>query len=386
MKGTPLMDAHRFPSCRSLIAIAFAMACALYAQTPARAASAPVIGETAARKLQEVLDDSRHATGTPGVSAAVMIDGHLVWQGQSGYADAGRRQPIVAGTLFSLASVTKMFVSTMVLRLYEKGAFRLDDPIKAYVPSYVPSTDKVTIRELLGHTSGYDDVEGYPDIIRMLNDPNFHWTRDIVLRRVKPVHFKPGSKFEYSNTNYVMLGAVLEHAGGTTVDGLFDRLIADPLGLENDADFARLAGYAPRIAHGYDVEDHRLVDTFAGAHDLGVPTGDWGPVWTDGCIVASGAGVARFTDALYGGKILRSATLAQMLRPGPDGSYGLGTLRLRFDRHTWQGHDGFYSGFTTETFYDFSRRMTITVLTNRTDDTDPAATIWNHLARAVDSL
>jgi D-alanyl-D-alanine carboxypeptidase len=279
-----------------------------------------------------------------------------------------------------------MFVSTMVLRLYEKGEVGLDDPIKAYVPSYLPSADKVTIRELLGHTSGYEDAEGYPSIIRWLNDPNFHWTRDIVLRRVKPVHFKPGSKFEYSNTNYVMLGAVLEHASGVTVDGLFNQLIADPLNLESQTDFARLASYAPRIAHGYDVENNKLVDTFVGAQDLGVPTGDWGPVWTDGGIVASGAGVARFTDALYGGRILRPATLAQMLRPGPDGSYGLGTLHLRFNGHTWQGHDGFYSGFTTETFYDFSRRMTITVLTNRTDNSDPAAAIWNHLASAVDSL
>jgi D-alanyl-D-alanine carboxypeptidase len=358
----------------------------MHAQAPARAGSAPAIDQSATHKLQDVLDDSRRTTGTPGVSAAVMVDGRLVWEGQSGFADSALRQPIVAGTLFSLASVTKMFVSTMVLRLYERGDFGLDDPIKAYVPSYIPSTDKVTIRELLGHTSGYDDVEGYPEIIRWLNDPNFHWSREIVLRRVKPVHFKPGSKFEYSNTNYVMLGAVLEHASGVTVDVLFNQLIADPLNLENDADFGRLTKYAPRIAHGYDVQNDKLVDTFVGANDLGVPTGDWGPVWTDGGIVASGAGVARFTDALYGGRILRPATLAQMLRPGPDGSYGLGTLRLRFNGHLWQGHDGFYSGFTTETFYDFSRRLTITVLTNRTDNSDPAATIWNHLASAVDAL
>ncbi|HLJ84637.1 MAG TPA: serine hydrolase domain-containing protein [Candidatus Eremiobacteraceae bacterium] len=380
------MNVRRLPSSLWLLAAASAVACVLHAQASARAAGAPTIDRAASDKLQAVLDESRRKTGTPGVSAAVMVDGHVVWQGQSGYADSGRRQPIVAGTLYSLASVTKMFVSTMVLRLYERGDLRLDDPIEAYVPSYIPSTDRVTIRELLGHTSGYDDVEGYPDIIRMLNDPNFHWRRDIVLRRVKPVHFKPGSKFEYSNTNYVMLGAVLEHAGGTTVDVLFDRLIAKPLALEGDADFARLARFAPRIAHGYDVENNKLLDTFSGARDLGVPTGDWGPVWTDGGIVASAAGVARFTDALYGGRILRAATLAQMLRAGPDGSYGLGTLRLRFDGHTWQGHDGFYSGFTTETFYDFSRRMTVTVLTNRTDNNDPAAAIWNHLVIAVDAL
>jgi D-alanyl-D-alanine carboxypeptidase len=380
------MDTRRLQSFRWLLAAACAAACALQAQPPARASVASTIDQGAARKLQEVLDDSRRTTGTPGVSAAVMVDGRLVWTGQSGYADAAQHEPIVAGTLYSLASVTKMFVATMVLRLYEKDDVGLDDPIEAYVPPYMPSTDKVTIRELLGHTSGYDDVEGYPEIIRWLNDPNFHWTRDIVLRRVKPVHFKPGSKFEYSNTNYVILGAVLERASGATVDGLFNQLIADPLNLEHDADFARLASYAPRIAHGYDVQNNKLVDTFVGAHDLGIPTGDWGPVWTDGGIVASGAGVARFTDALYGGRILRPATLAQMLRPGPDKSYGLGTLRMRFNGHTWQGHDGFYSGFTTETYYDFSRRLTITVLTNRTDNNDPAATIWNHLAFAVDAL
>lgn len=353
---------------------------------PAVAAIAPRFDPAAAHRLQQALDRARRTAGAPGVSAAVMVDGRLVWSGQSGFADSAKRVPVVSGTLYSLASVTKMFVSTMVLRLSEKGELYLDDPIAGYVPSYIPSANEVTIRDLLGHTSGYEDVEGYPQIIAWLDNPNFRWTRDLVLRRVKPVHFKPGSKFEYSNTNYVMLGAVLERASAMSVDALFAQLIAEPLGLTREADFARLPAYAPRIAHGYDLTNGKLVDTFAGARDLGVPTGDWGPVWTDGGIVASAAGVARFTDALYGGRVLRPATLAQMLRPGPDGSYGLGTIRVRFDGHTWQGHDGFYSGFTTETYYDCSRRLTITVLTNRTDDDDPAAAIWNKLADAVDAL
>ena len=83
---------------------------------------------------------------------------------------------------------------------------------------------------------------------------------------------------------------------------------------------------------------------------------------------------------------MRPKTLATMIAPGPDGSYGLGTYRMRFDGHEWQGHDGFYYGFTTVAMYDFKRRVAIVVLTNLTDSGDPAYHIWDALTRAYDRL
>ena len=289
-------------------------------------------------------------------------------------------------TLYSLASVTKTFTSTMVLRLYEQGKLGLDDLIEPYVPPYMPSTNQVTIRNLLGMTSGYHDVEDDPLIIHWLNDPNHEWTRSQILTRVQAVTFTPGSEYQYSNTNYVILGRIIESASDQSVGSEFQSLIVQAVGLEDQAFFERVPAAAPHIAHGYNVEEGQLVDTFVGAEKLGVPTGIWGTVWTDGGIAATASGVAHFTEALFGGKILEPATLATMEQPGPDGSYGLGTYQLQFDGHSWQGNDGFYVGFSAVTMYDATRQLTITVLTNYTDllGRDAAYLIWYRMAAAFD--
>jgi CubicO group peptidase (beta-lactamase class C family) len=128
--------------------------------------------------LQQLLDEARAATGSPG-AAFIMRDGQPVWQGVSGRAELETGAPVNDTTIYSLASVTKTFTSTMVLRLYEEGRIGLDDFIQPYVPAYVPSTDQVTVRDLLGMTSGYRDVEGFPVILKWLNDPNHIWTRPL---------------------------------------------------------------------------------------------------------------------------------------------------------------------------------------------------------------
>ena len=354
-------------------------------QRPVSGSSSSILLEAGAGlRLQDALDDARIATGTPGVSAAILKDGKSIWRGDSGFADVKTEKPIASTTLYPLASTTKMFVATTALRLWELGQLGLDDPIRGYVPAYMPSTDRVTIRNLLGHTSGYRDVEYDPTIIKWLADPNHIWRREQILIRIKPVHFRPGSRFEYCNTNYVILGQIIERASGMSIAKAFDRSIVDPLHLTNDAVFPRLAWAAPRIAHGYD--SRRLHDTFDRARILDVPTGDWGVMWTDGGLAADAQGVARFTDALFSGRILRAKTLATMMKPGPNGSYGLGTYRVRFDGREWHGHDGFYYGFTTVAMYDFSRRVTIVVLTNLTDSADPAYKIWYALTREYDRL
>jgi len=334
--------------------------------------------------LQQVLDRAREGTKAPGASVAIMIDGKLFWEGSSGLAKVDSGLPVNESTLYSLASVTKTFTATMVLRLYEESKVDLDDPIKPYVPGYMPSTDEVTVRDLLGMTSGYSDVEGDPIIIRWLSNPNFPWTRAPILTRVRPVAFKPGTRYNYSNTNYVILGAIIDHVSRLGVGGEFERLIVNPVGLSGEAFFERVPKAAERIAHGYDLQHGKEVDGFRGARRLGVPTSVWGVVWTDGGVAATASGVARFTDALFGGKILQPDTLAMMIKPGPDHSYGLGTYRMWFDRHEWQGNNGYYNGFTTITMYDFSRRLTVTVLTNYTNNGDAASAIWYEIAKAYD--
>jgi D-alanyl-D-alanine carboxypeptidase len=359
--------------------------------TPGGAAFALLLTLVSGRAatLQDVLDEARAASGAPGASAAIMQNGTLIWRGSSGVARIDSGLPVSDSTLYSLASVTKTFTSTMILRLSEEGKLGLNDFIAPYVPSYMPSTGVVTVHDLLGMTSGYQDVEGYPVILKWLADPNHRWARSQILDRVQPVKFAPGSRFQYSNTNYVILGGMIDSVSAAGIAGEFERLIVQPAGIAGEAYFVRDPAAAGRMAHGYNLQRAELVDTFAGADSLGVPTSVWGVMWTDGGLAATASGVAGFTDALFGGRILEPATLAVMIQPGPNGSYGLGTRSIQFDGFDWQGNDGFYDGFTTVTMYDFSRQLTITVLTNYTDnatvDHDAAYAIWYRLVKAYDA-
>jgi D-alanyl-D-alanine carboxypeptidase len=204
-------------------------------------------GSTRAATLQQVLDEARAASGAPGASAAIMNGGNLTFAGSSGIADLATGRPVTEDTLYSLASVTKTFTSTMVLRLYEQGRLGLDDVIEPYVPPYIPSTNQVTIRDLLGMTSGYHDVEGDPIIVHWLADPNHVWTRSQILTRVQPVTFTPGTQYQYSNTNYVILGGIIDSVSNLGVGGEFQQFIVQPVGLDDDAFFDRVPSAAPRI-------------------------------------------------------------------------------------------------------------------------------------------
>ena len=375
------MDGAR---CVSLSAWALIASLVVIARAPAAAQAGSLPAAERAHILRATLDEARRRTGAPGVSAAIVKDGRILWLGQSGTVDLCSGQPVTASTMFSLASVTKMFVAASAMRLVEEGRLHLDDAIAPYVPSYLPDRRRVTVSELLGHTSGYREDEDDPTILRWLQDPNFQWTRDLLMRREGRVRFQPGTQFRYCNSCYVMLGAVIEKSGNATVGESLGRFIVAPLGLDHDVDIDRLAAFAPRIAHGYDLQKGRLVDTFAEARDLGVPTAVWGPLWTDGGIVATASGVARFTDALFRARVVSSATLAKMLAPTHQKEVVLESRR--FGGRTWRGHSGEYYGYTAESWYDASRHLTITVLTNRTDSGDPATSIWSRLSATFDRL
>jgi D-alanyl-D-alanine carboxypeptidase len=345
----------------------------------------PSIDDGGRQTLQNALDKVRIEIGSPGASAAIFQDGSLLWQGSSGLAEVHDGIPVETDTLYALASVTKMFVATMTLRLYEEGKLGLDDFIAGYVPGYIPDVDRVTIRELLGHTSGYPDIYSNNQIDEWLLDPNHEWTQESLFERIQPVVFQPGKHFMYSNTNYLLLGAVIARASGSTVGKEFERLIRTPIPLP-DAYFKREGRVAHRFAHGYNLQGKWLVDTFKGAHRLGVPTCDWGTIWTDGGIGATAGAVAKFSDALFGGHILQPATLAAMMTPGPDGSYGLGVFQYNYDGHSWEGHDGSFNGFESQSGYDFTRNLTIVVLTNLTDNGNTAQPIWNRMVYTFDRL
>src|SRR3954469_2153957 len=110
-----------------------------------------------ARSLQHTLDQQRRLRGLPGAAAAVVIRGHGMWSGGSGFADRARGTPVRAGTPFAIASVTKLLVAALVVKLAEQGRLRLDDHLSRWLPRW-PHAGRITVRQLLNQTSGVGEI------------------------------------------------------------------------------------------------------------------------------------------------------------------------------------------------------------------------------------
>lgn len=329
-----------------------------------------------AARLQAVLDRARRAAGTPGAAAALAVNGRVAWSGASGRLGPGRAQRLRRADRFILASVTKLAVAAMVMRLVEAGRLSLDDRLSDFAPG-VPNAGRITVRMLLAHRSGlpeYDD----PALDAAAEDPRHPWTRDEVIRAIargRPA-FAPGSRFAYTNSNYVLLGRVIERATGGSVEAALQRLVASPLGLRSFSFRERLPGF--RLARGSELIDGTLVGTFAGARP---PADAIGPVWTDGGIAATAPDLARFAAGVFGGRLLAPASVRAMTAatPGSDG-YGLG---VAIDGPV-VGHDGAYGGFSTYVGYDRETGASVAALANREDDDEPGPAIGAAIWAAVE--
>ncbi|QLE75644.1 beta-lactamase family protein [Streptomyces rectiverticillatus] len=348
----------------------------------ARGAATPA-GEGKGAALQRALDGIV-AEGVPGAIAEVR-EGDRVWRVGSGAADLRDGRPAKPGDRFRAGSVTKTFVATVVLQLADEGRLGLDEPIGRHLPGLVPDGDDgtpVTVRQLLGHTSG---IPNYTDVLRRGDDPirklqhSRHTPRELVELALKePRPFNPGQpgKWAYSNTNYVLLAMLIEKATGRTLDQEIGRRIVRPLHLTDTTVPAspRLAG---RHLNGYERLPGETAPAdfdFTGFTDFTdfSPTAFWGP----GNIVSTTADLNRFYRALDGGKLLPSHLWQEMRTfrktdRGPERMYGLGLeSRAAYcpgEQPVW-GHTGSVPGYGTFSFTsaDGKRQITLAVNTSLT--------------------
>lgn len=270
-----------------------------------------------------------------------------------------------AGTLrardrFRVGSVTKTFVATAVLQLVAERRLSLDAP--------VPEARGIALRRLLDHTSGiYNHAE---DPRTFEGWPLKRWRpRQLVaLSREHPPYFAPGAGFHYSNTNYVILGLVVERVTGRPLAAELQRRIIRPLGLRDTSydEGPRVRGVAP--AH-VDTRDVTVQDTsWAGA---------------SGSLVSTARDLERFYRALLGGRLLGPRLLAAMKSPDPvAGPYGLGLFSVQASCGRFWGHDGAVPGYLTNAFASEDGRRAAVVLVNR-EPLGPAQT--EAVVRALDT-
>jgi D-alanyl-D-alanine carboxypeptidase len=283
-----------------------------------------------------------------------------------------------------MASNTKTITAALVLQLVAEGKLALTDPVEKWLPGQVPNGTAITLRMLLNHTSGLFDYTNDPALLPSIlgKDPRRWTSAELLAVGVKhdPL-FAPGTKFSYSNTNYVAIGAVLERVTGASLADLVRDRIARPLNLEHTY-YATGPAWRGLHAHGYEPDAAHMPPEvpadfrdFAGMHQDGhVDVSDNSPAFggAAGAVVSTAQDWSRFHTALMSGKLLPAAELAQMLTTvpqdpeQPDGpGYGLGIQTGATACGTIWGHDGGMPGYLTTNVTDRtgSRTASVAVLT-----------------------
>jgi D-alanyl-D-alanine carboxypeptidase len=344
-----------------------------------------------ARALQNALDQERKAASLTGVAAAVVIPGQGLWSGGSGVANRATKEPVTGRTSFPIASVTKTFVAALAIKLADEGRLRLDDPLGRWLPSW-PNADKISLRQLLNHTSGVANFEQRIDAPyqRAIDArPRKLWSPRRTLSYAGRPEFTPGSRWEYNNANYILAGLAIERATRSSVARLLRRELLDPLGLD---DVVLQPQERPRgaVAHGYGAftpEERR--DLRAGGARFIPYDSIASSAWAGGAIVAGAESVARWGDALLRGHILSASGRKQQLSFVPVEAdrlaYGLGVTRMLSPELGTEvlGHDGTLPGFGSSLWHLPPEGVTAAVLANDNDSSHATRRIAAVLIRTV---
>ncbi|HXM56060.1 MAG TPA: serine hydrolase domain-containing protein [Candidatus Dormibacteraeota bacterium] len=322
--------------------------------------------------LQAVVDRVV-ADGVPGV-IALDRRGATLQRAVSGVRDLRTMAPIRAVDAFRVGSITKSFVSTVVLQLVGEGRLGLDDGVDRWLPGLIPNGAAITVRELLNHTSGLFDYlnDGDPTILVpyfVNRDWEFTWQplQLIAVATSHPAWFPPGTQWRYSNTNYVVLGLIIEAVTHRDAASEIEQLLLRPLGLRHtslpttdpDLDSPHTNGYLTNLPPESGFPSTLDVTRFSPSY-----------VWTAGAMVSTVDELARFHGALFTGRLLPPAQQSELETtvPTPIGvSYGLGVYELATPCGPAWGHDGDVFGFATVslTSPDGSRQVVVSLNSDR---------------------
>ena len=308
--------------------------------------------------IQQIVND-----GVPG-AVGFARNGSRVTVATSGLADVAAQTPMALGDRFRVGSTTKIFVATVVLQLVARHLLSLGDTVARWLPGVVPNGGNITLQELLQHTSGIYSYTNDPGFVQALvSDPTRVW-RPTELVRIAVAHpplFPPGTSFAYSNTDYILLGMIIQAATGHPVGQELRAGIFRPLGLR-DTYFPHLNPHLRKpYAHGYLIDQPGAT----GPADTTVRSPSW--AGAAGGIVSTAADLARFSTALLTGKLLPPAQLQQMMTTTPTGNgddYGLGIQAEQLPCGTVWGHTGDFPGYFSNAFTTTDGSSQAVVLVN----------------------
>ncbi|MFC1724363.1 serine hydrolase domain-containing protein [candidate division KSB1 bacterium] len=299
----------------------------------------------------------------PGASVTVIEDGKIIYKKGYGLANLETREKADEYTNYRLASVTKQFTAMCIMILKEKGLLDYENTLTDIYPDFPDYGKKVTIKNLLQHTSG---LIAYEDLIPDAQTEQVH-DKDVLdlMKQQDSTYYEPGSKYRYSNSGYAVLAMTVEKLSGKRFSRFLKDNIFTPLGMENTVAYEKGISTIENRAFGYAEKE----GSFEGS-DQSVTSAVLG----DGGIYTSVMDYYKWDQTLYTNKLVSLETINEAFTPGKlnDGStietgYGFGWFTGEVKGIKWVGHSGSTCGFRTYVLRIPEKKFTVVVLINRRD-------------------
>ena len=346
------------------------------ATVPSFAQTAPLLAPDLRNQIDAIAHHVLQTTGVPSASLAVVKDGRIAYLQAYGEARLDPRTASQPQMRYSIGSISKQFTAAAVLLLAEDGKLSLDDPVANYVPGLTRGKE-VTIRELLSHTSGYQDFWPQDYVPPLMLQPV---TADGIMDRWarKPLDFDPGTKWQYSNTNYVIAGVIVEKVSGAPLLQLLSQRIFSPLGIGSVADTNenKLPASDPSGYFRYAIGP---------LHPAPKEAKGW--MFAAGELAMTAEDLAKWDISMIHQTVLKPASYREMetealLKNGVGTRYGLGVQVMSLGGHRVLEHGGEVSGFTAENIVMPEDGIAVVVLTNQ-DASEAASEIGSHVRTAI---
>lgn len=319
--------------------------------------------------------DATYAPDRPGAAVVIVKNGEIIFEGGYGLANVEHGIANTPDTIFRIGSVTKQFTAAAIMLLQQRGELSVDDPTSKYLPDYPTHGHRITIYHLLNHTSGIKSYTGIPGYMDQGVRPDLTTAELVDVFANLPMEFAPGDAWNYNNSGYVLLGAIIEEVSGQSYAEFIADNITVPLGLDHTL-YGGLQ-IVPNRAAGYDTDsDGNLVN--AGFISMTQPH-------AAGALLSTTGDLVKWHQALTGGEFIHDSSYEAMTTPAglnDGGSYpygfGLGVGQLRERRMI--AHGGGIHGFSCYSLWLPDEDIYIAVLTNGAPDGPGPTTVAKMIA------
>lgn len=285
-------------------------------------------------------------------SVSVFQDGKEVYQNSYGYADIEHNIKANSGTKYRIGSISKTFTATVIMKLIEDGELKLSTKLSKFYPQ-IKNSNKITIENLLQHRSG---IFNFTDALDFNKWNDKYISKEQLLNKIifGGVRFKPGEKFEYSNSNYVLLTFIAETVSKKSIEELYQEIIIGPCGLTNTYPGAKINVNNNEALSYQKLADWKLEKETDMSFALGA-----------GYIVSTPTDLNIFINALFNGKIVNEKSLKLMT--SLKDNFGFGLFAVPFYTKTGYGHNGIIDAFQANLYYFQENNMSIAIASNAID-------------------